>query len=756
MRKKTAIVLAICILAMFAWIFLAVALTGGREISEMNTRDHWVMVGLILAELMTIFIALRLGKAEQLPDGAEQPKPTRANRMRFAWNLFTYAAALGIPVLLALPGIRLWERSSVELLSLVKGIENICRALIIAAIAVNVWGLQRFRRRYQQMDAKQMQEFILSHREQASQTAAEKLRLLCNIRRGTNAYALVLLLLGLVMGLCFGCTGSNVSYVASALLILVSAQQLPIRAFKAELMDWQNLLPEQEYPRLYEVANQAARETSWTGAVKLQVRPDNAASISLLNQTAVVSLGAPVLRLLTREELHALLLHEFSHVSPDNKAEIQATNYRDFLRRGRSSGTFSLLSRAFYAWSDEAYEVNFELYQYAAAISTEQAADSAMAKLPEAAASSLLKLKYFDLYLWEAEAKDGKPAYESVQEDVIREQLADFQKELPARKADWNDLTKREIEARNATHPTIWSRIQALGLKELPEAAFPAKGDYGAECEKAIVYMDEQLTSFTRLNFEENHRTRYLEPKKDVESWEASGCPVVAEGYADVVNALHLLGRNSDGIALCNRAIEQLQPIAAAYAYFIRGAWRLRRYDADGLQDLYTAIELNNNFIDSALDVIGTFCTLTGMQQELETYREKALELAQRQRDEFSETGRLTRKDNLSTEHLPEGMLEDILSHIQAVSQDSIDRIYLVHKTISDTFFTSAFVICFLPQTGEDVQRDVLHQIFCYLDTCSDWQFSLFEYREIPRGLVERVPDSCVYQRENEASNRRG
>lgn len=748
MKKKPIIALIVCFIAMFAWIFLAVALTGGRELDEMNTADHWVMVGLILAELMTIFIALKLGKMEQLSDGVEQPKPTRADRVHSAWNLVTYAAALGLPVLLALPGIWLREHGGAEMVSLVKGIGDICWALAVAAIAVNVWGLQRFRRRYQQMDAKQMSEFVLSHREQAAQTAAEKLRLLCNIRRATNAYAVVLLLLGLVLGVCFGCTVSKVSYAVSALLILVSAQQLPIRTAKAELKDLQNLLPEQEYPQLYAVANQAAKETGWTGKVELLVRPDNTASISLLKQTAVVSLGAPVLRLLTQEELHALLLHEFSHVSPDNKAEIQATNYWDFLRRGRSSVIFSLLSGGFYAWSDEAYEMNFELYQYAASISTEQAADKAMAKLPEAAAASLLKLKYFDLYLWEAEAKDGKPAYESMQEDVIREQLADFQKELPARKADWNELTKREIEAQNATHPTIWSRIQALGLKELPEVAFPAEGEYGAECEKAIVYMDGQLAAFGRMCFEEDHRARYLEPKKDVEKWEAAGCPVVAEEYADVVNALHLLGRNSDGIALCNRAIEELQPIAAAYAYFVRGAWRLHRYDAGGLQDLYKAIELNNNSIDSALDVIGTFCTLTGMQQELETYREKALELTQQQRDEFSETGRLTRKDKLGTEHLPEGMLEDILSHIQAVSQDSIDRIYLVHKTITDTFFTSAFVIRFRPQTSQEVQRDVLHQIFCYLDTCSDWQFSLFDYQEIPKGLVERVPDSCVYRRE--------
>ena len=38
MKKKPIIILVVCLIAMFAWIFLAVALTGGREISEMNTR----------------------------------------------------------------------------------------------------------------------------------------------------------------------------------------------------------------------------------------------------------------------------------------------------------------------------------------------------------------------------------------------------------------------------------------------------------------------------------------------------------------------------------------------------------------------------------------------------------------------------------------------------------------------------------------------------------------------------------------------
>ena len=73
-----------------------------------------------------------------------------------------------------------------------------------------------------------------------------------------------------------------------------------------------------------------------------------------------------------------------------------------------------------------------------------------------------------------------------------------------------------------------------------------------------------------------------------------------------------------------------------------------------------------------------------------------------------------------------------------------------MRKTITDSFFTSAFVIRFRSDTDQEVQEQVMHRIFRYLDTCSDWQFSLFDYRNVPKGLVERVPDSCVYQRENE------
>ena len=270
---------------------------------------------------------------------------------------------------------------------------------------------------------------------------------------------------------------------------------------------------------------------------------------------------------------------------------------------------------------------------------------------------------------------------------------------------------------------------------------------FGAECGRAIDFLDARMEADMGAYYADFRREKYVEPLERVTAWEASGCPLTAEGYADIVEDLRLLCRESDAIALCDRAIEALSPAAAGSAYFIRGIHRLHCYDRAGLEDLYTAIAGNSNYIDEAMDQIGSFCCLMGLEQELEEYRGKALELAQRQKDEFSALDTLTRRDNLSQEHLPEGMLEAILAYICSISQDSIEKIFLVRKTISDQFFTSAFVIRFLPGTPEDTRQQVLHKIFRYLDTSTDWQFSLFDEAEIPKGLTDRVENSCVFEK---------
>ena len=92
-------------------------------------------------------------------------------------------------------------------------------------------------------------------------------------------------------------------------------------------------------------------------------------------------------------------------------------------------------------------------------------------------------------------------------------------------------------------------------------------------------------------------------------------------------------------------------------------------------------------------------------------------------------------------------MLEDILPHILSGDGVCVNQIYLVRKVISPDLFTSAFVLFFSPDATEEQRDAVLNQTFLYLDTCSDWQFSLFDRRDVPRVKLDSIPGSCVYTR---------
>ena len=93
-------------------------------------------------------------------------------------------------------------------------------------------------------------------------------------------------------------------------------------------------------------------------------------------------------------------------------------------------------------------------------------------------------------------------------------------------------------------------------------------------------------------------------------------------------------------------------------------------------------------------------------------------------------------------------MLEEILTFIRSIDQDIIQNIYLVRKTVSETFFASVFIIHFYG--GTDAQRDeIMHKIFRFLDSHpSDWQFSLFDYFEYPEVKVEKIEGSLVFSKE--------
>ena len=264
------------------------------------------------------------------------------------------------------------------------------------------------------------------------------------------------------------------------------------------------------------------------------------------------------------------------------------------------------------------------------------------------------------------------------------------------------------------------------------------------DCEKAIDYVSSLIAEQGKDSYEEYRKYYYIESKELVEKWESNGRCIVAEEYGDICDALRRLGRNTEALELCENAIKLLDDVGACYAYFIKGCFLLHSFDESGIEYIYKAIENNHNYVDEGLGIIGQFSCLTGQEDQLEIYRERAITLTEENKVHMEACVR-NKKDKLSSEALPEGMLEDILNHITSENSDKIEKIYLVRKTITEDFFTSAFVIKMISETDDDTRYKILHRAFNYLDTCSDWQFSLFDYEDVKNVRVEDIAGSCVY-----------
>ena len=77
-KKKYLILTAICGGFMFLWIFLTMALTGGRDMQEFTDLDKKIFFGFLILEVITViltfFFATKAGKASPKPAAPAVPK----------------------------------------------------------------------------------------------------------------------------------------------------------------------------------------------------------------------------------------------------------------------------------------------------------------------------------------------------------------------------------------------------------------------------------------------------------------------------------------------------------------------------------------------------------------------------------------------------------------------------------------------------------------------------------------------------------
>lgn len=649
-----------------------------------------------------------------------------------------------------------FKKPLTEIQEAIYGVIFIATLLLPALLLViNVIYDKMFQKRLNNKPVDYLQNIYMKHREQTETAAKKKLKLLKFIKALNFFYGILLLACG-----CFVAFSLPAFYeittafpVLIIALVYVSAfvTRIYLPAKKSYFKNDKTYVDEKDYPQLYSSAKKAANALGINGEIKISLLPECNSGIAKIGNTYSVQIGVILLDIINDDELYNVLLHEFSHAANQAFYSNKLAHYSNWLSESHQLLMSFLFLSKFFSGLDIAFLFNYDIYSYTISIWFETEADKSMAKLgnPKAAASALLKLKYYELYDWQCEAYDFEPYYLPEQQNekpVTRtiDQYKEFEKKYSSL---WNKCAEKEILSRSASHPTLKMRFETIGATEFRTIDFKKSDALVTESKKAVEFVEKLLVEERADEYDDLRNANYIEPIETIKAWEENGKKIIAETYHEIINSLRFIGRTEEAIELCDRVIEELDAVGACYATYTKAIFLMRRFDESGIDLMYSAINENSNYIREGLSVLGHFCCITGNQKELDKYREKAVELAQLHKDEYSQLSLLNKNDKLSTEKLPEELLTSILDYILQVSDDTIDDIYLIRKTISDNLFSSVFIIKFNKDIETQIKYEVLDKIFNHLDTCSDWQFSLFDYVDVAKVKPEKIENSCVYSK---------
>lgn len=633
--------------------------------------------------------------------------------------------------------------------------------LCAASCALHGWkqysGKKKFDAGKRDESIAQQQQNLLSQRENAPRVASEKETLLQHLKRIADKHALSLAALAMASAFFLGgaCPLSLLALAAlpvllwdiAVLAVMLSRTRIRLPFGKKKQEENKTEIDRAKFPRIFALVDRAAEAVGYRLKTRVILITGCTASISDCGKEgAVITLGLSMLALLTEEELLAVLLHEFSHLGKRNAEANKLNN-----RRGWINTQSPIYARFFFGLDDSLYCYEHMLYRYAASLIEEFEADRASLLLtaPEVAASALMKLGCHTYYDWEGGTVDvTENLFESEEcPPLIKLDVERFVRAFEKRQTFWCELIGKEIQARSATHPTIASRIEALGAP-LPHAPLPAPApaEFAEECKNAVRFAQDVLYEDMKKSYEEARQNHYLKPLADVTKWEEEGKPLIATEYYVIVSALRTLGRESDAMELCRRACAELSPIAACRASYMLGSYLLHTYDPAGIELIYETIDRNNNYLQEGLDQIGHFCCLTGRHAELNDYRTRALEYAQKQKDIYRKFSILEKGDDISLETLPDQMLQELLDFIRSADQGNLEKVYLLHKTIDAEHSTSVVILRYTADSDEKVNMEVYQRIFRYLDTAHDHQFSIFPYCAAEVIEPDKYPESIIYR----------
>ncbi len=618
---------------------------------------------------------------------------------------------------------------------------------------VNRTGAIAYARRHFGMDAEGRQAFLNEERRTATERDPDAtLRELGNLALLPLSLLALYFLLILGMAVAVGFARIDLDFKILLLIPLVYLCFMPLfnrlQLVRGKLCR-EELVPEGEMPHVRALAEKAARTAGVKGKICLQLISDKDVAIKRFGKnTYLVFLGTRALAVASEEELYTAILREFLYYATP------AIDRRNALydRLGELGTAKPRLATwvfdVFFSPADVYLEWTTIFYKFAAIRKLDVTVAACMTENGHATAAFSMMVKqemwdYFD-HEWYAHVKEPIYAHAETPIDYELAVLDAFREAMGRRYGVWCGMVADKIPAQNfAGAPlTEHGRLLGLTLADLPAPTFPsADSPLGRECIRPAL----SVSHYSTARFEESRRVNYLEPLKLVTDWEASEKNQPSYELSPILNAYLSLYRTADMEALCDDILAREPDFA--HALYFKGHCLLGRYDVSGVDCIYRAIDINKNYMREGFELVGTYCRLMGLSDELNTLLRREENVVEAHAAEHDGAGSLSASDRLSRETELED-LPQTLAYMATAGGGCVKRIFLVRKTISEDFFTSAFVLEFTADSTEEQRHDAYTAIFHYLDA-ADWQYSLFLLNRDTEAAVHKVPDSLVWERES-------
>jgi Zn-dependent protease with chaperone function len=520
---------------------------------------------------------------------------------------------------------------------------------------------------------------------------ARKLNRLCYLG---NIYVLLLLslivlsLVGIVMVGVFAEVNMGGFGIFGAALIGTAYVVIKSLYVKNELPDTPKV-SRNEYPLLFELIDEASVGTSSKRMDQVYLSPDATCAVTRVpmgfKNYNIMCIGIYVLELLNKEELKSVFFHEFAHISnKDTKTGQKASKN---LMRWQNIIT-ALDRKGFIANTLLGGFANYyttKLNMYLAAISKQREflADKTATKYtsPEVFAAAQAKLEIMNLFLLSPNEPGDFDirSYEMPPDNYFHLLFSEFYKKYDKNKSDWLLQIKKRMSTKYDSHPTFTDRLKAIGIDEFSgELSFEKdNSDY----QKEIAGIIEKMNGIWVSDMEDewdNVTEDYVKSRKVIDVFAPTDD---VEKLLEYGMALETIGENDGALTVYDQLLDSNPDNVGAL--FRKGQILLSRNNDDGLELIKKTVDLDNDFTENGLMLIGNYLVANGMEEKRDELKEWALE---------KENTYVKKQDEIDNLHvadrfLPCDLSDEIVDKVRNVLSGfkDIKNAYLVKKELKHT-----------------------------------------------------------------------